>query len=529
MPRWLVDLEKKLDDFGMDSHERFRLFLTSDPSNSIPIGLLARSIKLTNEPPGGMKANLKRAFCFFSKEQIDEADQKTKGILFGLCVFHAVMMERKMYGPMGFNMKYPFSLGDLRDSSICLANYMENSGGGKIPWADLKYIFGEIMYGGHIVNDFDRLMANTYLDFYMEDGLLDEKELYPFAEDEKDFSFTAPGPLSYEKYIEHIDTGITQDSPIAFGLHPNAEIDFRTAAADIMFKSLQELQPRKVGGGEEAGQSPSAMAEALTNDILDRFSDVKFEPEEIGRALEEVGPYQNVFMQEMAWMNILIAEIIRSLSELLLGFAGELTMSDSMEALQDALFLDRVPVSWEKRAWPSMMGLALWLNNFRQRLNQLEDWQNNPMELPMVTWLSGLVNPQSFLTAICQVAAQKNSWELDKLVSQTEVTKKLKPNEIDILSRDGAYIFGASMQGARWDGQTGSIEKSRPKEMFCEMPVMNVKGIAVDKADTKGVYMCPVYKTEFRGPTFVFRAQIKTKSSPARWILGGVALILEVS
>ena len=151
------------------------------------------------------------------------------------------------------------------------------------------------------------------------------------------------------------------------------------------------------------------------------------------------------------------------------------------------------------------------------------------MELPIVTWLSGLVNPQSFLTAICQVAAQKNSWELDKLVSQTDVTKKLKPNEIDILSRDGAYIFGASMQGARWDGQTGSIEKSRPKEMFCEMPVMNVKGIAVDKADTKGVYMCPVYKTEFRGPTFVFRAQIKSKSSPARWILGGVALILEVS
>ena len=61
------------------------------------------------------------------------------------------------------------------------------------------------------------------------------------------------------------------------------------------------------------------------------------------------------------------------------------------------------------------------------------------------------------------------------------------------------------------------------------MPIMNVKGIAVDKADTKGVFMCPVYKTEFRGPTFVFRAQIKTKSAPARWILGGVALILEVS
>lgn len=74
-----------------------------------------------------------------------KADSKTKSILFGLCHFHAIMMERKLYGPMGFNMMYPFSIGDLRDSAVCLTNYMENSGGGKIPWQDLKYIFGEIM------------------------------------------------------------------------------------------------------------------------------------------------------------------------------------------------------------------------------------------------------------------------------------------------------------------------------------------------------------------------------------------------
>lgn len=76
---------------------------------------------------------------------IRQADSKTKSILFGLCHFHAIMMERKLYGPMGFNMMYPFSIGDLRDSAVCLTNYMENSGGGKIPWQDLKYIFGEIM------------------------------------------------------------------------------------------------------------------------------------------------------------------------------------------------------------------------------------------------------------------------------------------------------------------------------------------------------------------------------------------------
>merc|ERR1711900_89728 len=109
-------------------------------------------------------------------------------------------------------------------------------------------------------------------------------------------------------------------------------------------------------------------------------------------------------------------------------------------------------------------------------------------EIPRVTWLSGLVNPQSFLTAICQVTAQKNQWELDKLVTQTEVSKKVTLDEVDGPSKDGALIFGLFMQGARWEVQNGAVEKSKPKEMFCAMPVINVKAVAADKADVKSVY-----------------------------------------
>jgi dynein heavy chain len=119
MPRWCVELEKKLDANALEGpHERGRLFLSAEPSDAIPIGILNRCIKLTNEPPGGLKANLKRAWCNFNKDYIDEADSKTKVILFALCQFHAVLMERKLFGPLGYNMQYPFSLGDLRDSAV---------------------------------------------------------------------------------------------------------------------------------------------------------------------------------------------------------------------------------------------------------------------------------------------------------------------------------------------------------------------------------------------------------------------------
>jgi len=165
MPDFLLELEKRLAIFAAEgSDPQFRLFLTSDPSNAIPIGLLERSIKLTNEPPAGLKANLLRAFTFFIREEFEEKDTKVKTILFSLCYFHSMMLERRKFGSKGFNMMYPFSIGDLRDSAIVLQNYLDSSAAsGKIPWDDLRYIFGDIMYGGHIVDDLDRVFCSGFL------------------------------------------------------------------------------------------------------------------------------------------------------------------------------------------------------------------------------------------------------------------------------------------------------------------------------------------------------------------------------
>jgi dynein heavy chain len=385
------------------------------------------------------------------------------------------------------------------------------------------------MYGGHIVNDFDRLLCGTYLDFFMKDELLDEAEMYPYAEDEKGTSFMCPAPTSYEKYLEHIDVTLTTDTPVAFGLHPNAEIDFRTTQSEVMFRTLVELQPRTAGGDSEGAMSPTEIANAKLDDIMDRFGEKRFDVDDLSASLDEKGPYQNVFLQEMEVMNKLLGEIVRSLKELALGFKGELTMSDAMEAVMNSLYMDTVPGKWVKFSWPSRKALSGWLTNFMARLTQLEDWSNNPAEIPKCTFLSYLVNPQSFLTAVNQVAAQKNQWELDKLVSFSDVTRYATFDKVEAVSREGAYIGGLNMQGARWDVSNAVIDRSKPKEMFCAMPVMSVKGLAVDKADFTGMYNCPVYKTEQRGPTFVYCANLRTKSPFGRWVLAGVALILELT
>lgn len=58
---------------------------------------------------------------------------------------------------------------------------------------------------------------------------------------------------------------------------------------------------------------------------------------------ESKGPYQNVFLQEIEYMNILLSEIIRSLDEIDQGFRGILTISEKMEQIIDSIALNRVP------------------------------------------------------------------------------------------------------------------------------------------------------------------------------------------
>lgn len=93
-------------------------------------------------------------------------------------------------------------------------------------------------------------------------------------------------------------------------------------------------------------------------------------------------------------------------------------MTDQMDALLQALFLDTVPASWAKISYPSLKSLGLWFADLLRRYKQLEKWSGD-LNLPACVWLPGLFNPQSMLTAILQATARKNQWPLDKVRSHT--------------------------------------------------------------------------------------------------------------
>ena len=71
---------------------------------------------------------------------------------------------------------------------------------------------------------------------------------------------------------------------------------------------------------------------------------------------------------------------------------GELTITADMEDLQNALFLDKVPDSWSKRAYPSLAGLSAWFADLLLRIRELESWVSD-FNMPACIWLAGFFNP----------------------------------------------------------------------------------------------------------------------------------------
>nr|XP_019948992.1 PREDICTED: dynein heavy chain 11, axonemal [Paralichthys olivaceus] len=523
---WLPSLDSLLETAAVDSHPNYRVFITGEPASSpekhvIPRGILENSIKITNEPPTGMNASLHAALNNFSQDTLDlcSREQEFNSMFFSLCFFHACVTERRKFGSQGWNHNYPISTGDLTISANILYNYLEaNSKSMQVPWEDLCFLFGEIMYGGHITDDWDRRLCKTYLKEFMHPKMF-EGELFLCP------GFLAPPFTDYSGYHSYIDEHLPSENPTLYGLHPNAELDCLTVTSDNLLRTLLELQPQDSSRGEGAAQSSEERVKSVIEDILERLPEEYNMGEMLTKATER-SPYVLVCLQECERMNLLLAEMRKSLNELDLGLKGDLTISSSMETLQSALFSDSVPGSWARLAYPSTKTLAQWFGDLIISCHELDSWTQD-FVLPAVVWLPGLFNPQSFLTAVLQSIARKNQWPLDKMTLTVDVTKKTK-DDFGHPPREGAYIHGLFMEGACWDTQDGIISEAVLRDLTPAMPVLYVRAVPAEEQELEGTYECPVYRTKQRGSTYVWTLHLRTKQPPAKWIVAGVALLLSV-
>jgi dynein heavy chain len=108
--------------------------------------------------------------------------------------------------------------------------------------------------------------------------------------------------LPYDQYFEYIDQEMRAESPVAFGLHPNAEIAVKTKQASELFAYILDLQPRSsIAAGGDSIASPQVIVQMLIQQVLNDkakgIDGIGFNLDDIAAAVvDERGPYQNVFL-----------------------------------------------------------------------------------------------------------------------------------------------------------------------------------------------------------------------------------------
>ncbi|XP_021037000.1 dynein heavy chain 12, axonemal [Mus caroli] len=264
---WMPMLEKICEDFSPETcNPTFRLWLTSYPSPKFPVTILQNGVKMTNEPPTGLRLNLLQSYL---SDPISDT-QFFKGcpgkelawekLLFGVCFFHALVQERKKFGPLGWNIPYGFNESDLRISIRQLQLFINEYD--TIPFEAISYLTGECNYGGRVTDDWDRRLLLTMLaDFY--NSFIIENPHYKFS---PSGNYYAPPKGTYDDYIEFIKKLPFTQEPEIFGLHENVDISKDLQQTKVLFESLLLTQ----GGAKQTGSSGSTdqVLLEITEDIL---------------------------------------------------------------------------------------------------------------------------------------------------------------------------------------------------------------------------------------------------------------------
>ena len=154
---WMPTLELMVEAFSPDVMKKeFRLWLTSMPSKAFPVTVLQVGVKMTNEPPKGLRNNVNNNYAALSDDYLEESRQPGpfKKLLFSLLLFHAIIQDRRKFGPLGWNIAYEFTAADLKCNLMQLVKFLNVYD--YVPYPVIHFLVGHINYGGRITDDKDR-------------------------------------------------------------------------------------------------------------------------------------------------------------------------------------------------------------------------------------------------------------------------------------------------------------------------------------------------------------------------------------
>ncbi|KAM4041697.1 dynein axonemal heavy chain 8 [Anomaloglossus baeobatrachus] len=504
-----------------DVHETFRVWMTTEPHRQFPISLLQTCIKFTNDPPRGMRAGLTRTYRGMTQSLLEDSRHPMwKPLLYTLAFLHSAVQERCRYIALGWNIPYEFGSTDFTASVQFMQNHLDECGARRgVSWSTMRYMIGKVQYGGHITDQHDKCLLSCITKAWFSEKIFDPTFCF-FT------GYKIPPCKTVQQFLSHIQSLPLTDSPQVFGLHPNADTIYQSNAAVAVLNTMSSVQPW--GSHEQAAETREAVVYGLAEDLLEKLPP-DYNPHEVKAQLERSGatsPMNLVLRQEIDRMQKVISIVRSGLSELRLAIDGTVIMSESLRAVLDDLYHSRVPGVWRKASWASAT-LGFWFTELLKRNSQFTSWIYEGR--PNVFWMTGLFNPQGFLTAMRQeVARAHKGWTLDGVYMQSVVLKHMK-EEIRAPPAEGVYIHGLFLEGAGWDRKTAKLTECTPKVLFTMLPVLHLSAVNSPGATDPNSYLCPVYKKPERTDlSYVTTVSLKTSEPPGHWILRGVATLCDI-
>ncbi|EDV29505.1 uncharacterized protein TRIADDRAFT_51924 [Trichoplax adhaerens] len=420
---FMPELRRIVDEIvsGSDTIDPyFRLWLSSKPDPFFPVDILQAGLKISVEPPQGLKANLLQSFNSGLIYEESFEDHHTgpawKKVLFGLCFFNAVVLERKKYGPLGWNIPYEFSTSDLEVSIQLLRMLLSEE---DTPWDKIHYLIGELAYGGRVTDEWDRRCLRGILTKFCGRDCVTDHYSYTSNQVYRPIRTDA----SFTECIEYIESLPPTDSSEVFGMHQTAEKTFLLTQGKLIVEVLQAIDShgQKIAGYDQGSdgivlqileEMQSTIPLEINLVITQNQTKYGLPTAAIGAAHDDLAvlaeqrlfyqPFQQEFTPytaldtalklECVRFNRLLHKVHQTLKALKLGIEGRVIMSEELEQTYVALLRNRVPKLWMAVCYESSRRLGSWVTDLIRRIDFIQYWLDLAMEASQVRKKNSLIS-----------------------------------------------------------------------------------------------------------------------------------------
>lgn len=379
---WMSTLERIVNEIDPENtHKDFRLWLSSMPSKDFPVSILQNGIKMTMEPPKGLRSNLLNTYYKLDDEklQITSKPKAYMKLLFALSFFHATIQERRKYGPLGWNKQYEFNDSDFDISKSQLELFLDKYE--DVPYKVLNTLVSYINYGGRVTDYIDLRTIDVLLrELFCPDIMRDD---YSFSESGIYYSIPIDEDTPHQAYMTYIESLPINPEPEVFGMHANANITCAESETYELFNTILVLQPKSSGGGGMSRDDQLLQMSSTIENQLPPLIDVEAVQMKYPLRYEE--SMNTVLVQECIRYNKLLGEMKRTLPELKKAIKGLVVMSSELEDMGNSLYNQWVPKMWEMHSYPSLKPLSAWVQELLDRLVFINKWYDNG--IPDVFWV----------------------------------------------------------------------------------------------------------------------------------------------